>query len=507
MTIWFGPHQRVSCRPVSKRRIGGRIVAALGLVAWSASADAADTQPKPTLRPYRIHIRVCFPPDPAVPRILKERSLKQLREALQRAYGAMWHLGAAGPILAHDLFPPDSVGLSRLEADALASRYPEERYDKVFFLAVEKTGIRYRVTAREWDTRLRMLGPLGSAETWRADEIGEVACDVVRRLFRPLAVVEKAGKDGVTAQLQLFAGEFPAPDPAVRQLEAGAVLVPAFRYLDRKGKVRLVQPIPWTYLLVEDRQRGRLNCRIVSGLRVPLGSARRRTEVLAMLARPVFPETKLRLLARSEGERPLLGYRVVVADRLPRDTDDRPETFELYSDRTGRVRIPAQPGKPPVWLYVRSGRTLLARVPFVPGLESEVSLSLPDDSQILSVEGEIAVLQGELIDTVARRAALMAKTRLAIGEDQWPQADALLKQLQELDRSRGRAYFEQQLNALRASAVEEARRTNNRAAESRIRRMCTETAELVRRYLAEEKLRTFLEEVEEMRAVTATDSN
>ena len=44
----------------------------------------------------------------------------------------------------------------------------------------------------------------------------------------------------------------------------------------------------------------------------------------------------------------------------------------LITDRNGKVVLPAEfaPENRPVWLFVRSGQVLLARVPYLPGLRS-----------------------------------------------------------------------------------------------------------------------------------------
>ena len=53
------------------------------------------------------------------------------------------------------------------------------------------------------------------------------------------------------------------------------------------------------------------------------------------------------------------------------------------------VTLQVKEGLPTVWLYVYSGKALLARVPYAPGLRPVETVELPDDSIRLRVEGEL----------------------------------------------------------------------------------------------------------------------
>src|SRR5262249_33249717 len=147
------------------------------------------------------------------------------------------------------------------------------------------------------------------------------------------------------------------------------------------------------------------------------------------------PETRLTLITRPPSRKPLAGVEVEISDE-PTIRDDTPHLGKqpeqgpaeaegttkpaprsrlprLVADRNGLVTLNASLSATggPVWLFVKSGQALLARVPVVPGAQSVEPLELPDDALRLETEGNIASLQAELVDTVARRAVLMSVAR------------------------------------------------------------------------------------------------
>jgi hypothetical protein len=156
----------------------------------------------------------------------------------------------------------------------------------------------------------------------------------------------------------------------------------------------------------------------------------------------------------------------------------------------------AAPAGKPVWLNVRSGQALLARVPFVPGVRDEEVLELGDDTLRLDTEASIALLQAELVDTVARRAVLMSLSRSRANAGKWDEVTELLKELNEMRKAPS---FERELNGIRIPAIKAARAARDRTSELRIEKLCAETSELVRNYLDEDKIREMKEEIEEIR--------
>lgn len=135
---------------------------------------------------------------------------------------------------------------------------------------------------------------------------------------------------------------------------------------------------------------------------------------VAVLLRPELPETRLKLVVAKNGQRPLAGMFVDVRSTLPDQPEKAagpPDRQELLSDRRGTVIIPADPRRPLRLLEIRSGSAILARRPFVPGVDAEVTLDLVDDEVRLNTQRDVDLLRVQLIETVARRAALIFRTR------------------------------------------------------------------------------------------------
>ena len=390
-------------------------------------------------------------------------------------------------------------------------------YDKAYVLVVETAGCRYQLTGREWDRATQSVGLPLSRETYERRAIAPEAFALVQRLFRPVTEIDRAEPESVVVRLQ--AGEFPAPDPRAAQLQLGTVLQPLFRYLDRQHAVRNIQSLPWTYLTVEAIDRARVTCSVVSALRSPLsGRRQRRVDQLAISIRPELVATRLTLLPRGTPAQPLVGYRVTVVPgpppkpgEPPSTTDtvegdspqpseahepDPPQMLRLLSDRWGTVAIPADANQPLVTLYVRSGKMVLARVPFVPGTQPAATIELPGDSVRLGVEGEIEILHSQLIDTVAQRAVLTALARSLAGKDDWAGAE---KQIDRFKRLPDRKRFETRLRTIRFAALKAAKEGRDRQSESRIQKLCSETLEIIERHLDASDLKDLENEIDDLR--------
>jgi hypothetical protein len=233
----------------------------------------------------------------------------------------------------------------------------------------------------------------------------------------------------------------------------------------------------------------------------------------------------LTLITRPPARKPLGGVEVELSSvpTLPEDapkksaddveTDSEAQTGakqpakppRFVADRAGLVTLRADlsPDGKPVWLFVKSGQALLARVPIVPGAQASEVLELPDDTLRLEIEGSIATLQAELVDTVARRAVLMALAKARAKSDQWEAVAATIRQLDEMPTT---AAFAVNINAIRQPALKAARARRDRTTEERVKKLCDEATELVNNYLDAEKLKELKEELNEMRQIAADEA-
>ncbi|HUG93078.1 MAG TPA: hypothetical protein VML55_19715 [Planctomycetaceae bacterium] len=475
--------------------------------ATEASERPEPTQPAEPLtpvelplekRPYRVRIAFAFAAHPSLTADFRRRVLEDVRRLADRTAGQVWELTVEE---SRTLRPADRRGLERLDAAQLGAAPADESPQQSFFIAVRLAGARYELAARRWDRMTAQLGPIAASATFDRRDVGASAVRLVEELFRPVLAVERLDEDSGKLHLRLQAGDLAAvaddAGPLKRQVAPGDVLAPLFRYRDKQGVVQRVQFLPWTYLVVESVERSEVVCEIVAGIRVPLGASRRKSvESLAVAVRPSFAETRLTVLPQVQPARPLVGHYVTVAPKRFEKDEPMDGVLRLVTDRSGVARVPADPERALIWLYISSGSNLLARVPFVPGVEAEATIEVPDDSLRLQVEGEVAQLKGELVDTVAKRFTLLSRARLFARQKDVARVQ---EQMAALDALPAMAHFQQQLNVIRVPAVEAARRRNDRVALRRIERLCSETADLIRRYLDPDKARQVREEIEELR--------
>jgi hypothetical protein len=101
------------------------------------------------------------------------------------------------------------------------------------------------------------------------------------------------------------------------------------------------------------------------------------------------------------------------------------------SDSAGKVTI--RPGAERIQtLFIKHGGQLLAKLPVVPGAESEVAVPLPDDDMRLEAEARLASMREELVDVVARRNILMARARHKIEQKDFDAAQELIRAVDQL---------------------------------------------------------------------------
>jgi hypothetical protein len=484
----------------------------------------------PDLQPYQVQMQVGFENDPQFNGEFRRAVLAALREGLERYVGQFWNCTIAeeqGKIFT------GLPALRRLRGEALPKdAFPAEAH-KVFLLSVHSEGSGYRVAGREWDVITRQLGEMAFQAVAERGEIPEALLAVVHDVFRPIAAVATPKSGGVT--LRARGGEFPPPDESWLPLQNGGIFEVYYCFLNKEREIERVQQVPFTYLVVgEEAGRGIARGSVTSGLRTPL-TARRRIQPLALGITRRRPETRLTLITRPPARKPLAGVEVEISPvpTLPEDaakkvlesgakqdgTAKDPEKEQekppaarqpaklprLVADRSGVVNLSASasPNGEPVWLFVKSGQALLARVPIVPGAQSAEVLELPDDTLRLEIEGSIATLQAELVDAVARRAVLMSQAKSRAKAGQWEAMSEILKQLDDMPKA---GAFAININAIRQPALKAARARRDRTTEERIKKLCDEAAELVTNYLDEEKLKELKEELTELQQLAADEA-
>ena len=477
---------------------------------------------EPRKIPYRVLVSLAVATDPLTTRRSIEALRRGVATVLERTIGETWLIRVE---INDWLFPTSVSGLDRVVAERLQSRYAATSWDRVMLVTVNRTGARFDVAGRPFNRTTGSLEfPRQQVEYDRrglSTRIGRM----VRDMFGATVDITVGGAKEV--EIEVRAGEYPVSDPDSAQLKPGDLLAPFLRYRNRKTRVvERIQPLTWTYLKVAEVKRATARCEVATALRNPLQGGGRGVELMASGIDSVLSSTRLTLLPRGNLSRPLIGHRVVVLPRRltkraastaapdegTREGNEEKKRVEvseprrLLSDRAGRVEIAVDPKMPLVWMYVMSGHSVLARVPFVPGCEIETSLMLPDDSARLGVEGHVTRLEGELIETVARRAVHMAlATRSAEAEPpDWTKVDSHLRAIDDLPALRR---FEVQIDGIEFPAVEAARANRDRVAVNRIHTLCRDARTLLAKHLDESKIREFKIKIDEIRKTTPASGN
>lgn len=138
---------------------------------------------------------------------------------------------------------------------------------------------------------------------------------------------------------------------------------------------------------------------------------------------------------------------------------------------------------PLVMLYVKSGSTVVARVPLVPGLNELETAELPDDSLRLQAEAHVRGFQGRVLDLIGLRNLLAARVRLNAKKGNLDSARRALDQL------RGLADFNKmndELNRIQQTILQQADPNIPQSTQTQIDRMFKVTRDMLQTYLQTE---------------------
>ncbi|MBS0266183.1 MAG: hypothetical protein JSS02_29910 [Planctomycetes bacterium] len=459
-------------------------------------------------RPYRVNVRIHIASSPDFDSAGRTTLLNQTADGLECCVGSFWNT-----LLQEELGSTFSsaAALKRLSTSALHEQTELAGFDKVFLIAVMSFGAEYQVAGREWDATTRQLGPMASRIALDRREVPSTLLALIHQLFRPLAEIDQP-RNG-NPRLQPQGGHLAPADSPWPAVAPGQLFEPFHCALDKDLAIERIQPVPWTYLVASpEPDTGQVDATPISGLRSPISPRKHRLLPLALAINDRGPETRLTLVTRATVRKPLAGVEVELSHNpsgnrpAQAGTTDTPTAAvaaplpKLITDRNGKVTVDAHVASEnkPIWMFVRSGQVLLARVPYLPGLRPVETMELPDDSLRLEVEGDIALLQAKLVDTVARRAVLMASAKSRAKANQFDAATAALAELDAMPKA---PKFLDDLNLIRINRSKLARARRDKNTEERIRKLVLETTELVTTYLDENKLTELKDDIRELRRV------
>ncbi|MFM7057914.1 MAG: hypothetical protein ACKO2P_13420 [Planctomycetota bacterium] len=492
----------------------------------SPQAPAAPPAPSPAVplqdRPYRVTIEVAFSGSvPATPH-LRSTLVRQIHSGFKRMYGSMWD---AVTTESSWFRPGTRLQLERLTENNLRDAWTEAAAEKLLLISIENHPAGFIVSCREYDTRIEELSPSLSRSVFTSHEVPHAACELGRNCFRPLLLYSSPTIDKSQLEFVLQAGNLLPPDPSAAQIAQGDVLRTFLRQMDRKnpGKVKLLQKLDLCYIQVTDFNRNlgtagasqddspvslpdaeepstsyidtaRVRGLLLSHGPVPFGGkVGRNLQQIAIRQRPMASSSRVKLVLRDRPDRPLVCIRV---DQVPK-RDSPPEArIRHLTDRSGELQLAADPANSTFWLYAYSGSTLLARVPYAPGVMPTETVKLPDDSIRLGVEGDLYLLRDELVDMVAEKAVYMSIAKKASAAGDKP---AFENAVTSIDALPAKQQFGDRLDAIRSPALQKADTARNAPAKRRIESLITKMRESVDKFFAAEKRVKEADELQKLR--------
>lgn len=378
-------------------------LAAIGVLAELSPAADADA-PVWELWPYHVQVVVAVGDSPSLPSRLKEELPALLQARIAAVVGGTWKLEVTAALA--DLRQEILDGIEVVTQEVLPATATE--FDKVILLAIAADDGGMHIRARELDVITGLWNATVTIDSQQADYVPHAAVRAVLTAFAPLGRIETS--DGQTATLRMRASGL-APRGGNALLAGEVAFRPVLAPCDAKGGVARGKGelIDWTYLTAKDASGGIVECRVQTALAgevIPAYHPLRQRWALGVSRSG--GSTRLRVVSRESDAAPLEGIEVLAEDKA----DDAPILIGS-SDRRGQVLIPPGPSTVRT-IVVRQGDEVLARLPLVPGLTSELTLPVSYDRRLIELEAALAQLADDLIDAAARRAVLAA--RLAAAE-------------------------------------------------------------------------------------------
>lgn len=453
-------------------------------------------------QPYRVLISCDSPTSVVLARPEITEFQRELQDVVEATWGSLWQLQWNDAIQS---------------ADNIAQA-PETPVDVEFRIRLDFRPYRYAAELTSREPVFSHQSPVLRIEAASRHELQAKVVSSLWGLFRPRARWEPI--DAQHAQLRVQGAALAIGDPDLSLLRPTEAFTP-WVILQPRGNNATVKAnaVPWTLCLLYHQAEGRGVATIVSGLRNALATRPRgRVDLIAVATRAQWPQTELLLKTNVAIPRPLVAHEVLVtpegepapaqvAESVAAEASSTTETSQpalrLISDREGRVWVPRNDATPVNWVKLLSGDQTLAEIPLVPGAMPHLELAVADDLLRLRAEGQLHLLQGELVSVIAERTALQLACRNAAKRQAWTDVDNYLLQAGSLPTAE---QMRERVSGIRVPAVAAARAKGDKLAERRVQRMCDETIALIQQHLTDDKLRLLREEMTELRAATADEN-
>ncbi len=406
---------------ISGALVGVAIVASMAVA--SVPARAAEDKSWAN-SPYRVQLQIAVDSSRAPGLISLERLARNLEREIRNLIYPLWkmevvrHEGAEGAKL--------FAQFSELEQH---DENFADNFDKQIFLTAQVVPTGLLIACRERDSLTGRWTPplerLVRQELLLSQHCFALICET----FAPLAKVQVDPKDTQHVLLDMKGAELGRSSAEELFVFKDAVYQPLLVRMKRGNTPTAGQvvTIPWTYLTVQEQLAGSWKSIVYSGTRRPFGGrSRAGIETMALAIKPSLPTTRVRFHASHDDSLGLSGYEVF--QKKPGESQFTPLAI---TDATGSIVV-QRGGFPVKMLALRSDTELLAQLPVVPGAVAKVEVPIPDDMARLLVQESLTSFKEQLIDVVARRNILIARTRDFLEKGDRTQARKLLDELNEL---------------------------------------------------------------------------
>jgi hypothetical protein len=418
------------------------------------------------LAPYRVRALIAVTSSASASGAQVDALCAGLAERSTTVMGAHWSFTAAP---AQAAIREALLGdMAKLTKEVVLPAIEGEDLDKVMLVRLDYDERAWTIRTVDFDVRTQLFGTPATQRVVQRVRLVDGVFQTIVTAFAPLATVETVDQKD-TATLRLRAGSAPIRDPQLALVRPGTIFRAAVRVNDPKGKAKRIEGVEWTFLVADAVNQAHVDSRLITGLRGPLATRKRgRTEQLALAVRPPDTETKLELLSADKKPRIMAGCQV-----FSHAVDSKKTDLLGASDPRGVFEVEPGDGGVRV-LMIKSGDTVIARLPMLPGMEPKMTARIPDDERRLQVEGYITGFQEEFVDMIARRQVLVARIRSRIKSGKKDEADALINELRQMTAQQD---FGESLTAARRRLV-----SNDARTQKQIDKLFTDTQAVVNRY-------------------------
>ncbi len=346
---------------------------------------------------------------------------------------------------------PDVIWNSRIESNwrsglssltkTLAVDNALREQEKLIVIRLAKSPDGFTVESQSLDVPTRQWSAITKLSAAELDRVPAQAFAAMRQSFMPLVRIERVANETVYVRTRATelsrrmevdeAGnwhEVPN-DKSPIWLRDSDIFVPVIRRETRENRAASVEPITFTFLMIQERLGSTLKCFTHTAYPAPLsGRSGAQIKKLAIVVRPDRKSTLVSITAQEfKTPTPITGLDVyhIRPDELGIGT----ENYHLLgkTDWKGTITVPPADDSGIRYIIIRNGQ-LATKRPILPGLFETQTVAIPSDRARIFAEGVVESLRGQVIDLAVRRAALRHRIEIALQKEQFAKAEKLLNE-------------------------------------------------------------------------------